>query len=149
MLVFAMRLLNLKILPVFRMPSRLVVFKLLDDRYTLKNGDQTATSRLEWEEGEEEGAATKQRHREVVLARGVFGGEVAMMEVTRSTVDRGEMATIGQVLDKTQGTRVINHQEADKIHRSSLIKMILQQVKESFGSADNFNWLQKLRTGIP
>ncbi|TQE09569.1 hypothetical protein C1H46_004788 [Malus baccata] len=149
MLVFAMRLLNLKILPVCRMPSRLVVFRLLDDKYTLKSGDQTATSHLEWEEGEEEGAATKQRHQEVVLARGVFGGEVAMMEVTRSTVDRGEMATIGQVLDKTQGTRVINHQEADKIHWSSLTKMILQQVKESFGSADNFNWLQKLRTGIP
>lgn len=104
---------------------------------------------LSEQEGEEEGATTKQRCREVVLARGVFGGEVAMMEVTRSTVDRGEMATIGQVLDKTQGTRVINHQEVGKIHQSSLSKIILQQAKESFGSADNFNWLQKLHTGIP
>lgn len=58
-----------------------------------------------------------------------------MTEVTRTTADQGEMATIGQALDKTEGTRVINHQEADKIHRSSLIKIILQREKEIFGSA--------------
>lgn len=68
------------------------------------------------QEGVEEGAATKQRHWGVVLSLGVLGGEVAMTEVTRTTADQGEMATIVQVPDKKEQTQVINHQEAGKIH---------------------------------
>lgn len=78
------------------------------------------------QEGVEEGAATKQRHRGVVLSLGVLGGEVAMTVVTRTTADQGEMATIVRVPDKKKQTQVINHQEAGKIHQSSLIRIILQ-----------------------
>ena len=73
----------------------------------------------EQEEGVEEGAATNQRHQEVVLSLGVLGGAEAMMEVTRTTADQEEMDSFVLVADKTGQTQATNHQETGNIHRST------------------------------
>ncbi|MBA0813199.1 hypothetical protein Gohar_027071 [Gossypium harknessii] len=103
---------------------RLEPHRLLDDKCTLKSGDQTVISHLEEEGWVEAEAAIQQKLQGVVLALEVMAGEVPTMEVNETTVDREETVFTAKHLDKIEAYLASKYIKLDKVHRAGIFYLL-------------------------